>query len=44
MTCISDAAHELLYALYPLRIGLQVLLPVLILLAAYLYKQMKEAN
>ena len=44
MTCIPDNMHELLRALYPVRMWIQVLTPVWILLAAYLYKQMKEAD
>ena len=44
MACFSDGVNEILRDLYPVRMWLQVLAPVWILLAAYIYKQVKEAH
>jgi hypothetical protein len=42
MACFPESVNEILHALYPVRMWLQVLAPVCILLAAYTYKQVKE--
>jgi|TARA_R110002051_G_scaffold278691_1_gene340153 hypothetical protein len=44
MACFSDGVNEILRALHPIRMWAQVLTPVWILLAAYIYKQVKEAH
>tara|TARA_R100001086_G_C11791467_1_gene246332 strand:- start:619 stop:753 length:135 start_codon:yes stop_codon:yes gene_type:complete len=44
MACFPESVNEVLRALYPVRMWLQVLAPVWILLAAYIYKQVKEAK
>ena len=44
MACFPESVNDVLHALYPIRMWAQVLAPVWILLAAYIYKQVKEAH